>query len=464
MVSRKKMALKFSVTSLVFALVLTVSGCSTTSRSKEWQSLGLQFDLKEFKLDNGLRVLMVKDPTVPIVSYQTWVNVGSVDEEFGLTGLAHLFEHLMFKGSRNFGPKAFFQELEAKGAAVNAYTTRDYTVYHETFTKDLLSRVIELEADRLSGLNLTDLVLYTEKQVVAEERRLRTENSPDGRMQEALWALAYKSHPYRWPVIGYSEDMNRITIEDLEKFFGRYYQPGNVTLVVVGDFEPREAMEMIRNAYGPIAGHKPDRSSIAREPEQREPRDLILQDAVATTKLQFGYPVTSAEEPDTHALDVMSNILFGGVSSRAYNTLVEEKQLAVGVSGVAYTPAHPGLFLMSAVLRQGVSPEQFEAAWWECVKRLETDGITQEELTSAVRQLTIQTVDSVRTAHGLASLVGTVNAILGDPELYKDDLIKYQKVTAQDVVRVAKKYLRKERQNRVVLNPGRAMAELEVNP
>ncbi len=433
--------------------LLVLGGCSSLSKSKDWQSLGLQFDLKETRLDNGLRILMVQDKTVPIISYQTWVNVGSVDEDFGLTGLAHLFEHLMFKGSRNFGPKAFFQELEAKGAAVNAYTTRDYTVYHETFSKDLLPRVIELEADRLSSLNLNDLVLFTEKQVVMEERRLRTENSPDGRMQEALWALSYKSHPYRWPVIGYPEDLNRITVEDLEKFFARYYQPGNVTLVVVGDFDTEETLKLIRESYASIPGRKPDRKIIPREPVQTESREQILTDAVATTKVQFGYPVTAASEKDTHALDVMSNILFAGVSSRVYHELVEVKQLAINVSGIAYTPTHPGLFLMSAMLRQGVTPDQFENAWRECLERLEKEGVTQEELDRAVRQLTIQTVDSVRTAHGLGTLIGTVAAILGDPELYKDDLIKYQKVTADDVVRVARQYLRKDRQNRVILSP-----------
>lgn len=450
MVLRKRLVV---ASTFFICSLLVLGGCSSLSKSKDWQSLGLQFDLKETRLDNGLRILMVQDKTVPIISYQTWVNVGSVDEDFGLTGLAHLFEHLMFKGSRNFGPKAFFQELEAKGAAVNAYTTRDYTVYHETFSKDLLPRVIELEADRLSSLNLNDMVLFTEKQVVMEERRLRTENSPDGRMQEALWALSFRSHPYRWPVIGYAEDLNRITVEDLEKFFARYYQPGNVTLVVVGDFEPAETLQLIRDAYASIPGRKPDRKTIPREPVQTEAREQILTDAVATTKVQFGYPVTAAAEKDTHALDVMSNILFAGVSSRVYHELVEVKQLAINVSGIAYTPTHPGLFLMSAVLRQGVTPDQFETAWRECLDRLEKDGVTQEELDRAVRQLTIQTVDSVRTAHGLGTLIGTVAAILGDPELYKDDLIKYQKVTAQDVVRVAREYLRKDRQNRVILSP-----------
>ena len=451
--------------SIVLMGSILSSSCATSGRmsgsssSDEFKDLGLQFQLKEKRLKNGLRILIVEDSTVPIVSYQTWVNVGSVDEKFGLTGLAHLFEHLMFKGSRNFGPRAFFQELESKGAAVNAYTTRDYTVYHETFTKSLLPRVIELEADRLSGLQLNDEVLYIEKQVVAEERRLRTENSPDGRMQEALWGLSYRAHPYRWPVIGYSEDLNRVTVEDLQAFFAEYYQPGNITLVITGDVNAAEVFAAVEEKYGNIPGKKRERAAIPREPEQKEPRTQVIPDEVSTLRVAFGYPITSAAETDTHSLDILSTILFNGVSSRAYQRLVDQKKISLNVNGIAYTPLYPGLFMLNSTLYGGATVEDFEKEWESIVAEIQEKGVTAEELSMAVRQLTMQTVDSVRTAHGLGTLIGTVTAILGEPELYKDDLVKYQKVNSSDVIRVAKKYLVTSRKNRVIMRQGVVQSE-----
>src|SRR6185312_13768503 len=154
------------------------------------------------------------------------------------TGISHLFEHLMFKGTPKYGPKQFFQELEAKGAEVNAFTTRDYTVYYESFTPDLLPKVVDMESDRMANLILTDDVLATERAVVFEERRMRTDNTPEGRMQEALWQLAYRRHPYQWPVIGYPQDLLAITTQQLRQYFRAHYQPANAALVVVGDFNP----------------------------------------------------------------------------------------------------------------------------------------------------------------------------------------------------------------------------------
>lgn len=440
--------------SLFFVGILFVglNACSTFTKQKN-NELGLNFKLIEKKMDNDLNVLMIEDHTVPIVSYQTWVNVGSVDETFGLTGLAHLFEHLMFKGSKNFGPKAFFQELEAKGASINAYTTRDYTVFHETFSKGLLDRVIQLESDRLSGLQLTDEVLYTEKQVVSEERRLRSENSPDGRMQEALWELAFKSHPYRSPVIGYPEDLNRVRLDDLHHFFSEYYQPGNITVVIVGDIDPDSTFEKMKTFYGDLPGFKRKKRNIALEPLQTEGREIRLNDSVASLKIAMGYPISSAADKDTHALDILSTILFEGVSSRAYQKIVEEKKLSLNVSGVSYTPLYPGLFMINATLTKGATVEQFKKAWEECLNEIKDKGVTAEELQMAVRQLTVQTVDSVRTSHGLATLIGTVKTILGDPNLYNDDLNKYEKVRSEDVINVARKYLTAEKSNVVILEP-----------
>lgn len=453
----------------LIACLLLVSACSsspkeTTSKKStssvdqteiaELERLGLRFPLKEKKLANGLKILVVEDATVPLVAYQTWVNVGSVDEKFGLTGMAHLFEHLMFKDSAKYGQRAFFNQLEAKGANVNAFTTRDYTVFHEVVVPTLLPKVIQLESDRLANLKIDAETLYTERQVVFEERRLRSENSPEGRMQEAMWSLVFKSHPYRWPVIGYEEDLKRMEVTDLEAFFAQYYQPTNVTLVIVGDVKAADVFAQIDQAYGAIPGTPRPARKIVNEPEQTEARYLVLHDQVATDKVTIAYPSTSAVEEDTYALDVLSNILFSGSSSRGYHQIVEKKDVALVVGGMNYTPLYPGVFMISGTMKSGHVAKELESEVDILIQDVQQKGVTQKEIQTAVRQLTVQTVDSVRTGQGLANLIGTVDAIFGDPMRFKEDLAKYSRVTNADVMRVAKKYLIPARKNVITLIPG----------
>lgn len=445
----------------VFAILLCFVlgfGCSSVKKtffSKEkLNELGLGFQLVQKDLSNGLHIIMVEDHTVPLVEYQTWVNVGSVDERFGMTGLAHLFEHLMFKGSQNYGPRAFFNTLESKGANVNAYTTRDYTVFHETVVPTLLDDVIQLEADRLRGLKLSHEVLHTEREVVYEERRLRTDSSPDGRLQEEVWALSYQAHPYRWPVIGYPEDLARLTVKDLEAFFKTYYQPSNVTLVIVGAIDSTTLFEKIKKAYGDIPQGEKIKRHVVAEPEQKQERRKTIYDRVASEKIVMTYPITSATETDTHALDVLSTILFSGSSSLAHRRLFEEKRLVFGVSGVSFTPKHPGLFFVQGTLQKGRTAEEFEKEIEALFREVAQKGVTEEEMRIAVRKLTVETMDMVRTAHGLAGLMGTVHLLLGDAEKYKDDLMKYSKVTRDQVNAALIKYLRPERKNVLVMKTG----------
>ncbi|MBC7691073.1 MAG: insulinase family protein [Methylotenera sp.] len=462
---------RFSVTAGLTLALLMTSGLSCTTAHKkpdsalpgpaasatkpsELQNLGINLDLQKRTLSNGLTVLMVEDHTVPVISYQSWFKVGSVDERPGITGIAHLFEHLMFKGTPKYGAKEFFLQLEARGASVNAYTTRDYTVYHETFTPNLTDRVIDMESDRMAHLTLNEEAFKTERQVVFEERRLRTDNSPGGRVQEALWALAYHTHPYSWPVIGYPEDLGRMTVEDLKKFFATYYQPGNATIVIVGDFKTDLMFEKIKKAYGGIAGHKRSKRDIPEEKEQNEERRLVLYDQVATERLSLAYHASGAENDDSYALDVLANVLFAGTNSRGHQKLVEEMQIASDVSGVAYTPTYPGLFMMTATMKGKHVATEAEARLEALVRDIQLKGVTEEEIRFAVRQLTVQVVDSVRTAHGLGTLIGTVQMVFDDPQRFAEDLAKYLKVTSDDVKRVANQYLLPNHRSVVTLKPG----------
>jgi predicted Zn-dependent peptidase len=418
-------------------------------------ALGVHVDLQTATLPNGLKVVLIEDPTVPIVSYQTWYNVGSADEHPGITGISHLFEHLMFKGTPRYGQKEFFRLLEARGAEVNAFTTRDYTVYYENFIPSFLEKVIDMESDRMQNLSLNDDVLNNERLVVLEERRLRTDNSPEGRMQEALWQLSYQANSYQWPVIGYPQDVLGLRLEDLQSWYKTHYQPKNATLVVVGAFKADATFALIRKYYGPIPGQEVPVTPFFTEPEQKEERRLVLHDDETSDRFAEAYHVTSAADADSYALDVLSNILFTGQSSRGWRALVEDHELALSVASENYTPTHPGLFIISGTLKSGAKMDQVENVLDQVIRKVQDQGVTAEEIHIAVRQLTVELVDSVRTPYGLGMLVGTANAVLGDPSQYASDLVKYLKVTPDDVRRVAQTYLQPNNRSVVIMSPGK---------
>lgn len=446
---------------ILLLLSLATVTLAASSCKKTIDTMGVHFDFEVRKLSNGLQVIMVEDHTFPIVAYQTWYRVGSVDEKFSRTGIAHLFEHLMFKGTLKYGPKKFLELLEAKGSDVNAFTNRDYTAYHETFSPQYLEKVIDMESDRMRGLILDEEILKTERMVVFEERRLRTENSPVGRMQEALWQLAYRRHSYQWPVIGYAEDLPRIELRDLKDFYDRYYQPSNAVVVIVGDFKSDTTFDWIKKYYMKHAKKPQPTREILPEPEQKEERREVLFDEVASERFAMAYPITSALQDDSYALDVLANILFEGSSSRAYQRIVEQKDIAAGISGAAFTPAYPGLFMISGVMKGALKSEQVETELDRLFQEIQVQGVTQEEVQKAVKQLTVQLIDGVQTTHGLAQLIGTIMMTFGDISVFGKDFEKYSKVTRADVQRVALKYFMPMRRSVVVMKPGKSDAHIE---
>ena len=424
---------KLAVLCLCLALA---PGCK-----KKFESYGVSIELESRSLPNGLRVIMIEDHTMPVISYQTWFRVGSVDEKPGHTGISHLVEHMMFKGTPKYPAKQLFQVLEARGANINAFTTRDYTAFHEEFTPDLLPKVIELEADRMANLAIEEDALKTEQMIVFEEHRLHTENSPVGKIQEALWALAFRTHPYRWPVIGIPGEASRIPREKVQEWLKKYYIPANAVIVACGDLKPDKTMELIEKYYGPVPGGSRSKREIAPEAAQNEERRLIMRAKVASERLSEAYHITSADNDESYAIDVLANIMFEGTSSRAYKRLVDEKNIAISVSGSSYTPAHPGLFMITATMNSSIPAAAAETELDLIIKELQEKPVSHEEIAAAVKQLTLQIVDGIRTPHGLAQLIGTVTAIFDDPERFSEDIIKYTKVTPGDVRQAAQKYL-----------------------
>jgi zinc protease len=418
------------------------------------QKLGVELRFHREVLPNGLTVILAPAPQVPVISYQTWYRVGSVDEKIGKTGLAHLFEHLMFKGTEKFGPKEFFNRLESQGAEVNAYTTQDYTVYYQNFTPNLLDRVIEMEADRMVGLKLDQDLLTTERQVVLEERRLRVDNSPAGKLHEAMWGLSFREHPYRAPVIGYPQDLLKLTLEDLKSFYRDFYHPANATIVVAGAFDQTQTLEKIRARYGQIPQRVRPERKVSSEPAQDAERRISVFDQVSTEQFAWSYVIPRAGEPDAYALDVLSTILFQGTSSRAHRRMVEDKSLLIGISGTAYTPAFPGLFMISGTLRKGVELTKVEKELAMLLEEVQKTPPSAEEVERAVRQLTVSAVDHLRTPQGVAQLLGAVQTVLGDVSRSTEDLEKYRGITPSDLQRVAKKYLLSHQRSVVLLLPG----------
>ncbi|MEK6705492.1 MAG: pitrilysin family protein, partial [Bdellovibrionota bacterium] len=351
-------------------------------------------------------------------------------------------------------------ELESRGSEVNAFTTRDYTVYYETVTPNLLEKVMDMESDRMANLKIDEEALKSERMVVFEERRLRTENAPEGKMQEALWLLAFRYHSYRWPVIGTPADLMGLTSDMLSQFFSRYYQPANAAIVLVGDFDGARAFQSIKKYYGKIPARAIPRREVPHEPEQEEERRLILRDKVASEKFMQAYHISSAFDKDSYALDVLANILFEGTSSRAYRKLVDELDIAAGVYGSAYTPTYPGLFIMNCTMKGDLPTQTAEDALARLLNDVAEHGVTSEELSVSIRQLTVQLLDSIRTPYGLGQMIGTVQSIFNDPVRFKSDLAKYMSVSATDIKNVARKYLTPNNRTVVVLVPENKKAKL----
>jgi zinc protease len=433
--------------------VLVGFGSHSPSWAEVLNPLGAKFEIERRVLPNGLTEIWNHDAKAKVVALQTWVRAGSLDEKPGKSGLAHFFEHLMFKGTEKNGPKVFFRELESRGVELNAFTTQDYTVYHEVMAPEFLERVLELEADRLQGLVLSRELFETERKVIIEERKMRVENSPQGRTLEALWAQAFRVHPYRNPVIGWPLDLMNLELADLQDFYKKFYVPANVALVLTGNFDVEKTWQWIQKYYGPLKGGDRPERKIPVEPEPEMERRVKLNGPTATPQVSWAYRVTSAKDQDSAALDVLSNILFQGRSARAYRKLVLERKLALQVSGMALTPTEPGLFFVHAVSTSTAKVQEIEAELELLIREIQQKGVTAAEVEGAVRQLTAQALRMLRTPQGRAQWMGATETVLGDVRLWEKDLERYRKVTPADVQRVSQQYLIGNRRSAVTLNP-----------
>jgi zinc protease len=391
------------------------------------------------RLENGLVVITLEDPSTPVVSFQVWVQVGSRDETW-YTGLAHLFEHMMFKGSKNIAPEQHAQLVQARGGRVNAWTNRDFTVYWENVTAESLPLVIALEAERMSNLVVTEEMLASEREVVLEERGMRIDNQPFGRAYEALLALAYTAHPYRHPVIGWRSDVEAVTVEACQDFLDTYYAPNNFILSIVGDFDTEEALAQVRDTFGTFEPTEIPRNPTV-EPVQTGERRTTVRFDVRSPILAAAWHAPQAGHPDAEALDVASQILSAGRSSRLYRRLVYEAQQALFAEGGYSERRDSGQFLAFAGVRPDGSIDTVEKLFFAEIAKLRDKPVSGDELARAKRQLEVALVSGLAKTHAVGSRLAQETSLFGRIRPLGERLQAIRAVTAADVQRVAARYL-----------------------
>jgi zinc protease len=412
------------------------------------------FPVEERSLKNGLQVRLLRDNSLPVCTLYGFFRVGSRNERPGITGISHLFEHMMFNGSKKYGPKEFDRRLEAAGGTSNAYTSHDLTAYYEDFASEALPLVLDLEADRMASLIIDDSSLAREREVVKEERRFRTDNDIDGMMDEALGALTFLAHPYRWPVIGWMSDIEAITRQDCERYFRSYYAPNNCTLVLVGDFEVDAAMREIERLYGGIAPGEPLPAVNSGEPRQKGARRAEIRYPSQAPALLAGFRGPSGRDPDSLVLDLIETALSSGEGARLKRALVYEQELCVDSHVYYGWRMDPGMFEISLKLNPGVDPQRAESSLWAELSRLSDEQISERELERAKNLVRNQLLRALSTTNGRAHTIGQMEVMLGTWRAMLDLPDRYASITAADVQRVARKTFAPHRRNVVTLLPG----------
>lgn len=411
------------------------------------------YPVERYTLDNGLTVILHEDHTVPVVCFWQWYKVGSRNERQGITGLSHFFEHMMFNGSKNVPPKEYDRQLESRGAYSNAFTSRDMTAYYEEGGKDALDKMLELDADRMRELLMLPELLKSEVEVVREERRFRTDNSVPGLLDEALYSTAFQASPYGWPVVGWMKDLERITRDEMLEYFRTYYAPNNCILVLVGDFQPAEAKARIAHYFGSIPRQAPPAPPVNSEPEQKGERRIEVRYPAETVAFNVGYKAPGIASNDHWALDVLSQVLSGGESSRLHQALVYDQQIALSASASYNAGLEPGLFEFYVEMKPGKSLADGEKALYAELERLSTEGPTERELQKARNQAESGFIGLLKTNNGAGRTLGYFEHISGDYQKMFTAIDGYRSVTADDCRRVAKQVFDAQRRTVSFLTP-----------
>ena len=436
-------------------LLFLFTGGAIADAGPEADALRVPWNVTEHRMKNGMRALLLPDNSAPMVVMKVWYAVGSRDEQPGLTGMAHFLEHMMFRGTKKYGPKVFDEIIKKNGGSHNAFTSFDYTAYYERIASDRLELIIELEADRMVNMLLRKKAFDAEKDVVHEERRTRSDR-PTGKFWEQLRAVAYTNHPYKNPIIGWPEDIDAITIEDMEAFYRRYYSPENAVAVLVGDFEVDEAVALLEKHFGKI----PKSPTFRKRPElaefpQKSERRVYVRAEAQLPYVAIGYHAPNWKSEDAPALVMLEAILGGGETSRLHQRLVRKDTLALGAGAdYTYISVDPMVFYLYARVAPGKKAADAEKALLEEVEKLIGKGVAEEEFRRALRNIEAKTVFAMDSHYYRARLLGSA-AIAGDWRLLEGYLPALRKVTPAGVVRVARKYLSRRNKTTAELIPTR---------
>jgi predicted Zn-dependent peptidase len=407
------------------------------------------------KLANGLSVLTLEDHATPAVSLQVWVKVGSGDES-RFTGIAHLFEHMMFLGSKNLaalGPEAYTKLVEERGGRINAYTSRDVTVYYEDVAPEHLPLMIALEGERFANLEVTEEALRAERQVVMEERRLRTDDDPEGIAFEALMALTYQAHPYRVPTVGWQSDLEKVSAADCQAFWNTYYAANNLVIAIAGAFDTEQTLALVQRHFGGLRSAAAIPRNPQEEPEQDGERRAVAHFPVQAPIVLAGFPAPATGHPDSDALDVAANVLANGRNSRFYRALVFDAPLALEPQAFYWELQRAGIFIAGATLRPGTPPAAAEQAIFGEIAKLAAEPPSAAELRRAKRALEVAWIRGQGSAHALASRVAQDYVAYGRIETLDEKLAGIARVTPADVQRVVAQYLAPNKRSVVQVFP-----------
>lgn len=408
---------------------------------------------RKFRLSNGLKIIILEDHSAPVFAYQTWFNVGSRNEHEGITGMAHLFEHLMFKETKNLKEGEFDRILEERGGRINAATYVDWTFYRQSLPIESFSIMASMEADRMKNMILSEKQLNSERDVVANERRFRVDNSPSGAMYEELYKRAFTKHPYHWPVIGWMKDIQSITLKQCIDFYTTYYSPNNATVVVVGDVRTEDVLKSVNEAYGKIPPAKIPPAEFPVEPPQTKEIRTTLTQEIPAEKLLMAYRVPNALHPDYRALEVAQSVLFDGKSSRLYRRLIADAQIASEAGGWVNQTKDPGLYVIDVSMKPNEKASDAEKIVYEELDRLTKEKVSDRELEKAKNRLETSFWGNFKTADDKAQALGFYETTAGDYRTLFEEVKYYRNVTAEDIQRVAKTYYEPHNRTVVVATP-----------
>jgi len=404
----------------------------------------LRIKYEKYTLPNGLEVILFPDPTTPLTAVNIWYKVGSANEKPGKTGFAHLFEHMMFQGSKNVPKQMHFKYIQEAGGNLNGSTSFDRTNYYQTIPPNYLELVLWLESDRMEFLlpALNQEKLDNQIDVVKNERRQRYDNAPYGLAWQIIYSNLYqREHPYSWPIIGYMEDISCMTLQDVRFFFQTYYIPNNASLVIGGNFDISEAKDLVEKYFGTIAQGN-ILSDLSPQPlPLTEPKLLTHFDNVQLPRIYFTWLSEPAFKGDDHRFDVLADLLGGSKNSRLYKNLVFEKEIAQSVTVFQHSSKLSGNFSIIVTIKPGVSPDLIKEEVFKEISILNNEGVSANELQRARNSIKSSFIYSMQNIGSLADRINEYNFFLKEPDSFLFDLQRYQSITESEIQNISKKYL-----------------------